>query len=278
MEGQPQIARWDYEALLEENRELYSEPPMIPEDMPLPTRVTRLESKPQLRIEHKEPLREEPIQEYEEPITFNNTHYLDAPTPKIDEPKPKDEVSKPKKQASTAPKDLPQPGRGGRQHKYLQQLIKQLAEERGFRATIEETILDGAGRVDISLVRDKIRVAFQVSVTTTKDWELGGIEKCLASGYTEVVLVGSTERHVKALSKFVEENLDPKDQGRVRYITSDGVIGFLDSLGVPVPTEKVVRGYKVRTVQQPTDSDDAAARRKAISEVIAKSLQRGAKE
>ncbi|MBX9916614.1 MAG: hypothetical protein E6Q59_08960 [Nitrosomonas sp.] len=92
-----------------------------------------------------------------------------------------------------------------------------MVEEHRFRVTIEETILDGA---DLSLVREKIRVACQVSVTTTKDWELGGIEKCIAAGYTEVVLVLSTERQIKKLSKFVEENLDPKDQGRVRYITS----------------------------------------------------------
>ncbi len=124
-------------------------------------------------------------------------------------------------------------------------------------------------------MREKIRVACQVSVTTTKDWELGGIEKCFAAGYTEVVLVLSTERQIKKLSKFVEENLDSKDQGRVRYITSESIIEFLDSLGKFTPTEQVVRGYKVRTVQQATDSEDAASRRKAISEVIARSLQRG---
>lgn len=135
--------------------------------------------------------------------------------------------------------------------------------------------MDGAGRVDVSLIRDKIRVACQVSVTTTKDWELGGIEKCIAAGYTEVVLVLSTERQIKKLSKFVEENLDPKDQGRVRYITAEGIIEFLDGLGKFTPTEQVVRGYKVRTVQQVTDSEDAASRRKAVSEVIARSLQKG---
>ena len=123
-------------------------------------------------------------------------------------------------------------------------------------------------------MREKIRVACQVSVTTTKDWELGGIEKCFAAGYTEVVLVSGTERHIKKLSKFVEENLDPKDQGRVRYLTVEGIIEFLDSLGKFTPTEQVVRGYKVRTVQQVTDSEDAASRRKAVSEVIARSLQR----
>lgn len=149
-----------------------------------------------------------------------------------------------------------------------------MVEEHRFRATIEEAILDGAGRVNVSLVREKIRVACQVSVTTTKDWELGGIEKCFAAGYSKVVLISSTERHIKKLAKFVEENLDPKDQGRVRYITSEGIIEFLDSLGKFTPTEQVVRGYKVRTVQQATDSEDAAARRKAISEVIARSLQK----
>src|SRR5690606_13327447 len=125
------------------------------------------------------------------------------------------------------PEDLPQQGRGGRQHKYLQHLIKQLGEERGWRATLEETILDGTGRVEVSLVREKVRVAFQVSVTTTKDWELGGIEKCFAHGYGQVVLVAGSERHLKSLSKFVEENLDPSYQGKVHYTTAEGLVPFL---------------------------------------------------
>lgn len=123
-----------------------------------------------------------------------------------------------------------------------------------------------------------MRVACQVSVTTTKDWELSGVEKCIAAGYTEIVLVLSTERQIKKLSKFVEENLDPKDQGRVRYITAGGIIKFLDGLGKFTPTEQVVRGYKVRTVQQVTDSEDAASRRKTVSEVIARSLPKAKKD
>ncbi len=84
-----------------------------------------------------------------------------------------------------------------------------------------------------------------------------------------------TERHIKKLSKFVEENLDPKDQGRVRYKTSGSNIKFLNSLGKFTPTKQVALGHKVRTAQQVTDLEDAASRRKAISEVIARSLQKG---
>jgi hypothetical protein len=149
-----------------------------------------------------------------------------------------------------------------------------LAEERGFRATIEETILEGAGRVDVSLVRDRTRIACQVSITTTKDWELGGIEKCLAAGYSEVLLIGRTERHINALSKFIEKNLEPENQGQVKYVTSEGLMDYLDNFGIPKPTEDIVRGYKVRTTQQSVDSEEAAARRSAISEVIARSLKK----
>ncbi len=281
VEDKPKITAFQYEELLDRNRELYSEPPLLPEEIAFPE-----QSKPEYKglqpAKPKETTPEKPSQPVATPAEQEKSasHVqqsiitpIESEVPTTPEATAKTTAA-PKKAKPIPPEDIPQAGRGGRQHKYLQHLIKQLAEERGFRATIEETILDGAGRVDVSLIREKIRVACQVSVTTTKDWELGGIEKCFAAGYTEVVLVSGTERHIKKLSKFVEENLDPKDQGRVRYIIPDGVIEFLDSLGKFTPTEQVVRGYKVRTVQQATDSEDAASRRKAISEVIARSLQK----
>ena len=274
VEDNPKITAFQYEELLERNRELYSEPPMLPEEIAFPDTKKR-ESKVSEPVKAKAPAQPTatPV-EQEKPTSYEQQS---VSTPSESE-KPEAIIKTtipPKKAKPIPPEDIPQAGRGGRQHKYLQHLIKQLAEERGFRATIEEIILDGAGRVDVSLVRDKIRVACQVSVTTTKDWELGGIEKCFAAGYTEVVLISGAERHIKKLSTFVEENLDPKDQGRVRYLTAEGIIEFLDSLGKFTPTEQVVRGYKVRTVQQVTDSEDAASRRKAVSEVIARSLQKG---
>lgn len=49
-------------------------------------------------------------------------------------------------------------------------------------------------------------------------------------------------------------------------------------MGKFTPTEQIVRGYKVRNVQQVTDAEDAASRRKAISEAIARSLQKRKKK
>lgn len=154
-----------------------------------------------------------------------------------------------------------------------------MAEERGFRASIEESILNGAGSVDVSLVRGDKRIAIEISVTTTRDQELGNIEKCFAAGYAEIVLVGSTERHVKALGKFIEAELDESKRGRVRYVVVENLIAYFDSLGEPPqPTEQTVRGYKVRTVHQLVDPKEVGARRHAIGEVIARSLSRQSKD
>ena len=108
----------------------------------------------------------------------------------------------------------------------------------------------------------------------TRPWELGGIEKCLATGYSEVVFIGRSDRHIKSFSKFIEKTPDPKDQGQVRYMTSECIIEYLDGLGTPQPTEDVVRGYIFRTVQQSVNAEEAASRRKAISEVIARTLMK----
>lgn len=51
-----------------------------------------------------------------------------------------------------------------------------------------------------------------------------------------------------------EENLDPKDQGHARYITSEGMIEFSDNLGKLTPTEQLARFQKALTIQKVTNS------------------------
>jgi hypothetical protein len=273
VESLPTLDASEQEALLEDNRERYSEPPVLPSYLPSPTRraVRPTPSVPD------EPGREQGAELTTEP----ETPAASAFTSSVLEPEqvtipvvPKP-AAKAKGKTIKIPSVVTESGRGGHQHKYLQHLIKQLAEERGFRASIEESILEGAGRVDVALVRGEQRIAFEISVTTDRDHELGNVEKCLAAGYADIVLVGANERHVNSLSKFIEENIEESDQGKVRYLVPESLIEYLDLLGEPPqPTEQTVRGYKVRTVQQVVDPKDAGARRRAIAEVIARSLRR----
>ncbi len=263
IEREPQIPDEDYEFLIEINRIQYCDDAAFydePEEEPLPPLVQEAPAKAK-REPPKEAL-----------AAIAQPEVVPVTPPELPEPLAAASGERVKVRV-TKPKVTQEPGRGGRQHKYLQGLIKGLGEERGFLASTEATILDGAGRVDVSLRRDDMRVACQISITTTKDWELGSIEKCFAAGYTVIALICGSDRHLTTLSKFIEANLDEAYRGKVRYVAPEAIPEFLDGLGKPSHTEQVIRGYKVRTVKPGSDSSDGAARRRAITEVIARSIR-----
>jgi hypothetical protein len=165
-------------------------------------------------------------------------------------------------------------GGGGVKHKYLENLLKELGEERGFRVTLEEPIHDGAGRVDAVLVRGETELAFEISVTTTRDHELGNIEKCLALPYTHVVMLTSHARRQTSLRNFISEALEDKDKKRVSFLLPEDLPGFLDGYQpAQAPTERTVKGYTVRSRVKETSPEEALARRKAIAQVVARSIQ-----
>ena len=172
------------------------------------------------------------------------------------------------------PGDVPPPlGRGGSQHKYLQQIVKQTAEERGFRATIEQPTNEG-GRVDVSLVKGDTKVAFEISVTTTPQQELANIEKCLAAGYNPVILLCPDQRRLNAIKRFVASNLRTEHETRVLFLLPDTFVEHLDALAAEAETsQQTVRGYRVKVTRRAISEADAKARRQAIAKIIARSLK-----
>lgn len=163
-------------------------------------------------------------------------------------------------------------GRGGREHKYLQHLIKRLGEERGFRAFVEESVPDG--RVDVVLRKESISLAFEISVTTEIEHELANLRKCLGAEFTKVFCVLI---EVKRKDKFVRalKAADMADQ--VDVLGPEEIVTALESVApAPVP-ETTIRGYKVKVSRQAVSPDDVAGRRAAIASVIARSLGRTGK-
>lgn len=257
VERLPRVSSDDEATLLELNRAEYSAPPeRVP---PVPFTVgKKSEPKP---VEERERARERSPEPRVESLGL----------PALDETPPP-----PRPKTASTPKAPSTAGRGGQEHKYLQNLVKGLAEERGFRATIEEQILGGDGEVDVSIVKGSRKIAFEISVTTGKDHELSNVEKCIAAGYTEIVLVGAKERHAKALAKFIEENLEEGHGATIRYTAADAVVGLLDELLEPQkPAESTVRGYTVRTTRRTLSPEEQAERRKILANVVAKSIARG---
>jgi hypothetical protein len=181
----------------------------------------------------------------------------------------------PPRKARAAVSPPPALGRGGKEHKYLQNLIKEFAISKGYHAVIEEQIVDGAGSVDVSLTREGLKIACEISVTTGRDHELGNLQKCLAAGYGHVLFVSRDARHVKAMEKLAAAELVEAERAKIYFVDPESGLGLLEGWA-KADVATTVRGYKVRTTTATIDSDDAVRRRSAVASVIAKSLRKKA--
>lgn len=167
-------------------------------------------------------------------------------------------------------------GRGGRQHRYLQELIKRWADANGWRASIEKTILDGLGSVDVALEHDLASVACEISITSTPDHELQNVQKCLAAEFGDVVVLSADERVLKKARTYISDQLDDRDKPRVHFLSPEELFAFLAQRSGPA-TEEFVGGYKVEVRLRTDDREDEQVRRDAISQVIVDAMRRMSK-
>jgi hypothetical protein len=164
------------------------------------------------------------------------------------------------------------PGRGGPEHKYLQELIKRLGEEKGFRATTEKELSSG-GRVDVALETDGKRIACQISITTTEDHELLGARHCLAEGFDKVLVVFSEERRRKKAQDHMLKNLAEDEKKQVSFLLAEEFPVFLENEAV-AGKEVTVAGYKVKVKYRPLSDEEQKERKEALSHVVLESLKK----
>jgi hypothetical protein len=173
---------------------------------------------------------------------------------------------------------VPQPppmGRGGPQHKYLQELIKRWATSKGYRATIEHQILDGMGSVDVALEREGQSIACEISVSTTVEHEVGNIQKCLAAGFGHVVLIASDRKTLGKAKDAVNATFGDEECKRVRVLTPEDFFDFVETLEAHAAgREEMVHGYKVKVQYRKVAEGEQKARKQAISQVILGALKK----
>lgn len=161
-------------------------------------------------------------------------------------------------------------GRGGSMHKYLQHLVKRLAEERGFRAVIEGTA--GVGQADLVLHREPLIVGCEISITTDPAHEVENLKKCVAAGFTHVLFISPEKKQRDKVAAVLRAELMGAP---ISVIGPEDIVTALDALGNAQGTsESVVRGYKVKVTRQDLSPQEVASRRKAVAEVIARGLGR----
>jgi len=161
------------------------------------------------------------------------------------------------------------------QHRYLQALIKRIAEEKGFRAKIEQPILEGSGRVDVELEINGEKIACEISITSTPSQELSNIKKCLEAGYEQVILCSPKPRNLERTRSLTLKELKASDKERILFLQPEELFTYLDELSATALTkEEKIKGYRVRVQYQPLGTEERETRREAIARVILQSLRR----
>ncbi len=166
-------------------------------------------------------------------------------------------------------------GRGGPQHRYIQELIRRWAEAHEWRATVEDRVFDGLGHVDVALRKGECRVACEIAVSSPAEKEVQNLQKCLAAGFSFVAEISTEKRRLGAIRALAKKQLPPEDFARVAFVSPEELFELLPSLEAP-PTERetTVRGYRVRVRHQAVERALQDERRDAVSAVIAKALRR----
>lgn len=160
-------------------------------------------------------------------------------------------------------------------HRYLQSLMKKAAEDKGYKATVEQPTPDGQGRVDVSLEKGGKKIACEISVTSTPEQELSNIEKCLAAGYEKVVLCSADARNLNRIKNFVLGKLSEIDSGKVLFFQPDELLFFLEGeTAKETVKEERVKGYKVKVQYQPVKDAEKRTKKEAVAQVIIGAMKR----
>jgi hypothetical protein len=164
-------------------------------------------------------------------------------------------------------------GKGGSKHRYLQSLVKNLAEEQGFKATLEAP-LAGGGQIDILLEQNGVVVAVEISVSTGAGHERDKLRRCMDAGYPHIAIVLAKSKTAQIRQQaLLLEDLPEEERGRVSILSPEEIPDYIASLASPVQaTETIVKGYRVRVAHKPGTPAETAMRRDQVARVIAKSL------
>lgn len=133
-----------------------------------------------------------------------------------------------------------------REHRYLQTFVKAMAEAHGYKASVEVPTPDGTGLVDVLLEKGTDTIAVEISVTTTPEWELHNIRKCLAAGYSRIVVCATEPAKLKLIQQQITVNLTKEEQTKIKVIASSDIQTIFETSTKTQPTETRVKGYRVK--------------------------------
>lgn len=164
------------------------------------------------------------------------------------------------------------------EHRYLQNIVKRIGEDKGFVATLEKAVFGGVGKVDVALENGGVRIACEIAVTNAAEYEIQNIHKCLSSGFDRMAVISIDTRHLQNIKKRAELVLSSVHMSRIHFLEPENFHLFLDYVVAshcsPIDKPQKFKGYTVKTSCKDISEADAASKRQIIGEIISRVTRR----
>jgi len=160
-------------------------------------------------------------------------------------------------------------------HRYLQTLVKKMAEARGYIATLEAATPNHDGSVDVLLSKGDTTIAVEICSTTEPQWEMHNIAKCITAGYTSVISVCDDAKQLEKIKQACIAGIAGLDMQKVHFFTPEAFFSYLNTVSITAsPTEATIKGYRVQVSYDSMTDDEMSKKRASVANLVANSLKR----
>ncbi len=183
--------------------------------------------------------------------------------------------TEPTAQGSEMPAQAHPSGKGGPRHVEIQQQLKRAGEAHGFRSIIEYPVGASGESIDLVFVKDALKIACEISVTTSPQDELRNAKKCLRQGFSTIVMASAESSAVESLRTVIERELSPIDSAKLKFMHAEDVAAFLAEAASTNPTtgENRVHGFKIRRTYAKIPAAERAAKMNAFWNLLAEEMK-----
>ena len=158
------------------------------------------------------------------------------------------------------------------QHRYLQNLIKRMAESKGYTATLEVPVASGNGFVDVVLIQDGRRIACEISVSTEVQWEYHNLLKCLSEDFHEIIMCVTEKKTAQQLKDKIESEIDSSRRAVIKVFSPDELFQYLDITIMQEPVKETrIKGYRVKVSYDQVSANEVKQKQASIVKVIQRS-------
>ena len=160
-------------------------------------------------------------------------------------------------------------------HRYLQNLVKRMAEARGYIATLEVATPNQDGSVDVLLTKEATTIAVEICSTTEAEWEMHNIIKCINAGYPTIVSICGDTKQLEKIKQKCTAGIVGADIKKVHFFTPEAFFTYLNTVTISAsPTEATIKGYRVQVSYDAMSDTEMNKKRASVANVVFNSTKR----